>query len=157
MRMAADCRFNFLLVVLSVAFAIAFSYSALRLAFYFRDAKEVAWRRIGSALVMGAAICAMHYTGMVAATFTASGVEPDLSHSASISSLGTAGIIIVTLLVLGFAILSSFVDRRFYAQALELALAQARIELAYVGRAASLGGVAASIAHEINQPLGAGQ
>ncbi len=106
---------------------------------------------------MGAAICAMHYTGMVAATFTASGVEPDLSHSASISSLGTAGIIIVTLLVLGFAILSSFVDRRFHAQALELALAQARIELAYVGRAASLGGVAASIAHEINQPLGAGQ
>jgi two-component system sensor histidine kinase/response regulator len=155
MRMAANCRFNSLLVALSVAFAIAFSYSALRLAFYFRDAEEVAWRKIGSAFVMGAAICAMHYTGMAAATFTASGIEPDLSHSASVSSLGTAGIISVTLLVLGFAMLSSLVDRRFHAQALALALAQAKMELAYVGHAASLGELAASIAHEINQPLGA--
>jgi len=157
MRMAADCRFNFLLVVLSVAFAIAFSYSALRLAFYFRDAKEVAWRRIGSALVMGAAICAMHYTGMAAARsqlLESSRIYPIQRvflrsvppASSSVTSLSSVS-----------AILSSFVDRRFHAQALELALAQARIELAYVGRAASLGGVAASIAHEINQPLGAGQ
>ena len=104
---------------------------------------------------MGTAICAMHYTGMAAATFTASGVEPDLSHSVSVSSLGTTGIITVTLLVLGFAILSSIVDRRFHAQALELALAQAKMELANVARAASLGELAASIAHEINQPFGA--
>jgi C4-dicarboxylate-specific signal transduction histidine kinase len=155
MRMAADCHFNLPLVALSVALAIAFSYLALRLAFYFRDAKKVAWRKIGSAFVMGAAICAMHYTGMAAATFMASEVEPDLSRSVSVSSLGTIGIITVTLLVLGFAILSSFVDRRFHAQALELALAQAKMELAYISRAASLGELAASIAHEINQPLGA--
>lgn len=155
MRMSADCRFNSMLVALSVALAIAFSYSALRLAFYFRDAKEVAWGTIGSAFVMAAAICAMHYTGMAAATFTASRVEPDLSHSVSVSSLGTTGIITVALLVLGFAMLSSFVDRRFHAQALELTLAQANMQLAYVGRAGSLGELAASIAHEINQPLGA--
>jgi NO-binding membrane sensor protein with MHYT domain len=36
------------------------SISALRLAFYFRDAKEVAWGKIGSAFVMAVAICAMH-------------------------------------------------------------------------------------------------
>ena len=155
MRMAAYCRFNSLLVALSVAFAIAFSYPALRLSFYFRDAKAVAWRKIGSACLMGAAICAMHYTGMAAATFRASGVQPDVSHSVSVSSLGTSGIITVTLLVLGFAMLSSFVDRRFHAQALEVAVAQAKMELAYVGRAASLGELAASITHEINQPLGA--
>lgn len=59
MCMAAECRFNPLLVGLSVALAIAFSYSALRLAFYFRTAQEVAWTKIGSALVMGASICAM--------------------------------------------------------------------------------------------------
>jgi C4-dicarboxylate-specific signal transduction histidine kinase len=47
------------------------------------------------------------------------------------------------------------VDRRYEAQAFQLALAQANMELAYVGRAASLGELAMSIAHEINQPLGA--
>jgi NO-binding membrane sensor protein with MHYT domain len=155
MRMPAECRFNPILVALSIAFAIAFSYAALRLAFYFRYGTEFIWRKIGSALVMAAAICVMHYTGMAAATFTASGIPSDFSHSVTVTSLGTLGIITVTLLVLGFTILSSFVDRRFHAQALELVTAQARLELAYVGRAASLGELAASIAHEINQPLGA--
>jgi NO-binding membrane sensor protein with MHYT domain len=154
MRMRADCHFNFLLVALSVVFAIAFSYSALRIAFYFRDATE-AMRKIGSAFFMGSAICAMHYTGMAATTFIASGVEPDLTQSVSVSALGTTGIIIVTLLVLGLAMLSSLVDRRYEAQAFQLALAQANMELVYVGRAASLGELALSIAHEINQPLGA--
>ena len=36
MRMAANCRFNYLFVALSVALAIAFSYSALRLAFFLK-------------------------------------------------------------------------------------------------------------------------
>jgi NO-binding membrane sensor protein with MHYT domain len=155
MRMAAECRFNPLLVALSVAFAITFSCVALRLTFHFRNTTKFVLRKIGSALVMGAAICAMHYTGMAAATFTASEVEPDLSHSVAISALGTIGIITVTLLVLGFAILSSSVDRHFHTQRVELALARARMEFAYVARTASLGELAASIAHEINQPLGA--
>ena len=155
MRMRADCHFNFMLVALSVVFAIAFSYSALRIAFYFRGATAEAMRKIGSAFFMGAAICAMHYTGMAATTFIASGVEPDLTQSVSVSALGTTGIIIVTLLVLGLAMLSSLVDRHYEAQALQLALAQANMELVYVGRAASLGELALSIAHEINQPLGA--
>ena len=93
MRMGAECRFNPLLAGLSVAFAIAFSYSALRLAFYFRAAQELPGQKIGSALVM-AAICAMHYTGMAAATFTASGIEQDLSHSVSVPSLGCLVVIL---------------------------------------------------------------
>src|ERR1700722_4108679 len=155
MRMRADCHYNFMLVALSVVFAIAFSYSALRFAFYFRDAPAEAMRKIGSAFFMASAICAMHYTGMAATTFIASGVEPDLTHSVSVSALGTTGIIIVTLLILGLAMLSTLVDRRYEAQALQLALAQANMELVYVGLAASLGELALSIAHEINQPLGA--
>src|ERR1700681_359690 len=139
MRMRADCHFNFMLVALSVVFAIAFSYSALRIAFYFRGAMAEAMRKIGSAFFVGAAICAMHYTGMAATTFIASGVEPGLTQSVGVSALGTTGIIIVTLLVLGLALLSSLVDRRYEAQALQLALAQANMELVYVGRAASLG------------------
>jgi len=38
---------------------------------------------------MGAAIPVMHYTGMAAASFTASGLPTDLSHAVSISTLGT--------------------------------------------------------------------
>ena len=104
---------------------------------------------------MATAICAMHYTGMAAGTFIASGVEPDLSRSVTVSTLGTMGLIIVTLLILGLAMLSSIVDRRFHAQAFQLALARANLTFTRVSRVASLGELAVSIAHEINQPLGA--
>jgi NO-binding membrane sensor protein with MHYT domain len=154
MRLPAEHRFDSRLVTLSVVLAIAFSLAALRLAFYFRDDPGVgAWRKLGSALVMGVAISAMHYSGMAAASFFPAAAAPDLSHAVSISSLGTLGIAFATLEVLGLAILSSFVDRRFDAQALKLALAQTRLELAHVGRIATMGELTASIAHEIKQPL----
>jgi PAS domain S-box-containing protein len=62
----------------------------------------------------------MHYTGMAAASFTPSGMPADLSHAVSISTLGTAGIAAVTFIVLGLALLTSWMDRRFAAQTLEL-------------------------------------
>ena len=62
---------------------------------------------------MGAAIPVMHYTGMAAASFTFTGEAPDLSHAVSVSSLGITGITIVTLMVLGLAVLTSVIDRRF--------------------------------------------
>jgi two-component system sensor histidine kinase/response regulator len=156
MRLAGITYYNPLVVALSILFAIGFSFAALLLAFYFRNEPEGrGWRKIGSALVMGAAIFVMHYTGMAAARFVPSAVLPDLSRSVSISSLETAGIITVTLLVLGLAMLSSLVDRRFDMQALELALAEVRIELARIARIATMGELTASIAHEINQPLAA--
>ena len=154
MRMRAHCRFNLFLVAISVVLAITFSYSALRIVFHFRHSTGEALRKIGSAVFMGFAICSMHYTGMAAATFIASETEPDMAHSVTVSALGITGIIITTLLTLSLAMVSSLVDRRFEAQTHRLALAQANVELAFVGRAASLGELAASIAHEINQPLG---
>ena len=153
MRLPAECWFDFRVVALSVVLAVVFSFAALWLAFYFRDEpKNTAWRRLGSALVMGVAISAMHYTGMAAATFVPAGPALDL-HAVSVSSLGTLGIAAATLLVLGLAVLSSVVDRRFYAQALELTLAETRLELCHVARIATMGELTASIAHEINQPL----
>jgi C4-dicarboxylate-specific signal transduction histidine kinase len=137
-----------------VALAIVFSFVALWLEFYFRDEpKNSAWRKLGSALVMGVAISAMHYTGAAAATFIPAASALDQSHAVSISSLGTLGIAAATLQVLGVAVLSSFVDRRFDAQGLELALTETRLELARVARIATMGELTASIAHEINQPL----
>src|SRR5437867_8395864 len=69
---------------------------------------------------MGAAVSAMHYTGMASASFMPSTVAPGLSHAASVSSLGNAGIVIVTLIVLVTVVLTSAVDRRLASQRAEL-------------------------------------
>src|SRR5260370_28377944 len=61
MRLAAVCRFNLLIVALSVVLAIGFSLIALLMAFGSRDETQLTVRRLGSALMMGAAISAMHY------------------------------------------------------------------------------------------------
>ena len=96
----------------------------------------------------------MHYTGMAAATFIPAALALGQSHAVSVSSLGTLGIAAATLQILGLAVLSSFVDRRFDAQVLELTLAETTdLHLAHVARIATMGELTASIAHEINQPL----
>jgi PAS domain S-box-containing protein len=121
MRLPAMCQFNTFLVVLSVVFAVLISLVALWITFHFREEETgSAWRKIAGAAVMGAAIPVMHYTGMAAAQFKPSGMPVDLSNAVSISTLSTAGIAIVTLIVLGLALLTSWLDRRFAAQALEL-------------------------------------
>ena len=79
---------------LSVVLAIVISFVALWLAFQFREeARRGGWRKVFSAIVMGAAIPVMHYTGMAAASFMPAATAGDLSHALSISSLGMAGII----------------------------------------------------------------
>jgi PAS domain S-box-containing protein len=121
MRLPAICQLNSFLVVLSVVFAVLISLAALWIAFHFRDEKTgIGWEKLAGAVVMGAAIPVMHYTGMAAASFTTSGMPVDLSHAVSISALGTAGIVAVTFIVLGLALLTSSVDRRFAAQTLEV-------------------------------------
>ena len=121
MRLPAVCQFDSFLVVLSVVFAILISLAALWITFHFRDAKKgIGWEKLAGAVVMGAAIPVMHYTGMAAASFTPSVMPADLSHAVSISALGTAGIAAVTFIVLGLALLTSWMDRRFAAQTLEL-------------------------------------
>jgi PAS domain S-box-containing protein len=121
MRLPAMCHYSAELVSLSVVLAVVISLVALWLTFHLRSEKDsTAWRRLLSAMLMGAAIPVMHYTGMAAATFTPLGNVPDLSHAVAISSIGILGIGSVSLLILGLTILTSFVDRRFSAQSLEL-------------------------------------
>jgi PAS domain S-box-containing protein len=122
MRLPAMCQYSRGIVTISVVLAIVISLVALWLTFYFRgEAKSGGWRKALSAVVMGTAVPVMHYTGMAAASFTPSiSSRGDLSHALSITSLGTTGITVVTFMVLGLTILTSLVDRRFSAQALEL-------------------------------------
>jgi diguanylate cyclase (GGDEF)-like protein/PAS domain S-box-containing protein len=111
MRMAATITYNWLLVSLSILLAVVISIVALVLSFRVRDENRVSARKISSAVVMGSAIPVMHYTGMWAATFTASSSPVEVSHAISISSLGVAVISIATILILCFVSISAFVDR----------------------------------------------
>jgi PAS domain S-box-containing protein len=139
MRLPAICQFNSFLVVLSVVFAVLISLAALWITFHFRDEKTgIGWEKLAGAVVMGAAIPVMHYTGMAAASFTPSAMPADLSQAVSISTLGTAGIAAVTFIVLGLALLTSSVDRRFAAQTLELQQERLQRSEAYLAEAQRL-------------------
>jgi len=128
MRLPAVCHYSRVIVVVSVALAMVISLIALWLTFHFREeTKSGGWRKALSAVVMGAAVPVMHYTGMSAASFTpAMSGHGELSHALSISSLGMLGIIVVTFMVLGLTVLTSLVDRRFSAQAVELESSEKR-------------------------------
>jgi two-component system sensor histidine kinase/response regulator len=128
MRLPAMCRYNPALVALSVALAMIISLVALLLTFHLRgEMRSASWQKVAAAMVMGAAVPVMHYTGMAAASFEFSrAAESGLAHALSISALGTIGIIVVTFMVLGLTVLTSVVDRRFSVQALELESSERR-------------------------------
>jgi signal transduction histidine kinase len=112
MRLPAMHHYAPALVILSVAVAIAGSVLALRLVFFYRS--EPAGRRLQKlifAMLMAIAIAGMHYTAMAAATFTPTEALPDLYHAVSITTLGVAGMVVVPLMVLGIAVLTSMMDR----------------------------------------------
>ncbi len=121
MRLPAVCRYNPLLVAVSVLIAIIASLAALVFTFDYReDFAGTTVAKVISAAAMGAAIFLMHYTGMLSASFIPSTELLDVSHAVGISSLGLSGIAIGTLVVQGVAIVTSSVDRRFATQAQEL-------------------------------------
>jgi len=87
---------------------------------------------------MGVAIPVMHYTGMAAASFAPSSTTVDLTHAVSISMLGAAGIAAVTFIVLGLALLTSWMDRRFAAKSLELQEQRLQRSEAFLAEAQSI-------------------
>jgi methyl-accepting chemotaxis protein PixJ len=115
MRMEADTMYNPLLFAISIAIAISASIVTLSVTFQLRTQATTSARlaRIFGALIMGLAIAGMHYTGMAAANFIptnpkaiATGIPKD-----SLTWLAVA-IGIATFMILGFALLISFVDQR---------------------------------------------
>ena len=94
------------IVGLSVVIAVVASGTALCVAFRLRD-KGVFIERLLAALVMAAAICAMHYTGMSAAHY------PEMSHTlpGGIGELGLSiWVSVTTLCLLGVMLIISLVD-----------------------------------------------
>lgn len=85
--------------------------------------------KLASALVMGAAICGMHYTGMAAAVFT------HIEGSHAITEIGNGGtlsvsIAVITFLVLCMAIVISISQARKNRSALEMAREMGKAEVA---------------------------
>jgi PAS domain S-box-containing protein len=121
MRLRAMCHYSSGLVALSVLLAVVISWVALGLTFHLRDESTgAAWRKPASAVLMGAAIPVMHYTGMAAVTFAPAVSIGNISHAVEITSLSIVVVTSATTLILGLAILICLADRRFTAQASEL-------------------------------------
>ena len=112
MRMEAESHYSAPIVSLSVLVAIMSSLLSLWLAFVFRGG-PISWklRKVGSALSMGVAIAAMHYTGMAAVSFTVSGMALNLANAVLISSLGLAGIVAVSVMVMLATVVTGLVDQ----------------------------------------------
>ncbi|WP_338148643.1 diguanylate cyclase domain-containing protein [Brevibacillus humidisoli] len=69
MIMPVELSYDKVLWALSAAIALVASYAALFLFLRFRNQSSTSWLKWLSAIVMGFAICGMHYTGMKAARF----------------------------------------------------------------------------------------
>jgi PAS domain S-box-containing protein len=150
LRLAAVTRFNPLLVVLSIVLAIVFSSAALMLTFGLREQpKGTALRTIGIAAVMGTAMCTMHYTGIAATTFMPSVAPPNLLHAVGVFLPDSNGVVIVTFIVLGAAILTSSVDLQTEAKVRRL---NEKLEQSVVERTIQLAAANEGLRREIAEP-----
>jgi NO-binding membrane sensor protein with MHYT domain len=108
--MPATVSYDFGLVLLSFLLAVAASMAALWLAFNLRGPLQM----IGSALVMGVAVCGMHYIGMAAATFQDNGGQlPDgYADGLRVGNLGVTIFVIATTL-LGLTLVLHYWRQRY--------------------------------------------
>jgi len=105
-------------LALSIAIAIAASWSALFIAFRLRTSTQPLPTRIAAAGVMGLAIAGMHYTGMVAAQFP----EGSVCGAAGTGGLRTewmaVSVVALTLVVTGALLLIALLEERMQARLL---------------------------------------
>src|SRR5882724_6035087 len=109
MRMTAQLSYDPFLFGLSVAIAIAAATAALWLALR----PQRLWLQLGSAVVMGAAITGMHFTGMAAARFEAIAPTDAMAADGLSNAYLAAGIGGTTAVLLFLALSAAFMDRRF--------------------------------------------
>jgi NO-binding membrane sensor protein with MHYT domain/CheY-like chemotaxis protein len=125
MRMEPGIVYDPWLFALSVAIAIAASGLALWIAFRLRRNVPHVWlARLAPAVVMGAAIAGMHYTGMAAASFPQDSVCMAARGGVNHDGLATL-VVIATFGVLGFALLASLFNARLEANARVLEISEA--------------------------------
>ena len=135
-----------LLFAASLAVAIGASLAALWICFQLRGETMLTafWRRGGAALIMGAAIVGMHFTGMAAANFAPDTIcygNPQPLHSNWLAGL----IGLVTFLFLVTTLVISIFDARLAERTARLAAQADRIKSEFL----------ANMSHEIRTPMNA--
>jgi signal transduction histidine kinase/ActR/RegA family two-component response regulator len=125
MKMEPPIVYDWLLVAASIAIAIAAAGASLWIAFRLRsNTTPGIWRfRAMAALVMGAAITGMHYTGMAAADFPVGSICGAATGRFRLSELASL-VILATFAVLAIALLTSVYDARLDARTQVLALTE---------------------------------
>lgn len=146
MRGPVELRYDPLWFALSVIIAIGAATAALWLAFRTKDPGQ----KLAAGIVLGLAISGMHYTGMRAAVFTAHGAMG--AHGGATLDRTALVLAIAGFTLADLAALFAFVSKRKRA---EEVLRQTRADLAHIQRVTTMGELAASISHEVMQPLGA--
>ena len=103
MLMPATIEYNLNILIISVVIAVVAASAALWMAFHLHGF----WQKVGSALIMGVAVCGMHYTGMAAASYRHTGENPETGiagalsgdHMGVVTIVISIGIIVMTLCV----------------------------------------------------------
>ncbi len=110
---AASVSYHRLLFALSVVIAVVAATAALWLAFNL----HTAWQKAAAAVVMAVAICGMHFTGMAGTIIESAGAPPDATAGALSRPWLAVAVACATIALIGMALVSAFVDRRFDALA----------------------------------------
>jgi len=134
MRMAADISYDRIWLGISVLIAIGAATAAVWLA----SREQKTSHRIAAAILMGAAISGMHYSGMRAAVFTA---MPAMDHAAELASFGQTSLAIsisaITIVILLFALGAAMIERTLQAYERREARIALRLRIADVLRASA--------------------
>lgn len=116
MRLRAMHYYDPTLWTLSIVLAVVISFVGLLIIFD-TERKDRGWQhKLAAASALAIAIPTMHYLGMAAVHFVPSGMPVDFSHSLDLSGDSSSSIFGMTLLVSGFALFASLVDRRLSSQ-----------------------------------------
>ena len=106
MRMHAQIQWNQNIIAASLGIAVTAAIAALWLAANVRHL----WHMVLSALVMGVAVCGMHYTGMMAATFVSGADMSTAAPTKSGPSMLVLSIIALDFLIILLASTASMVE-----------------------------------------------